>query len=277
VLDQLIDLVDDIFIAGEMCLAFVALSERVQLSKHMRMCAEHREVCVALLMKAKLRGCRLILPVDLLQGDEQLQSSHLAKAFVNIPNDARNEGADYDGETKVFSFEVNSPPNDCHFQGSVPAPVTKTIVFDGFVYDIGPESCKLLAQSIAEADLLFVWGTMGVCEVSSFQSGQITLVEAANQLTAHPVRDAASLSPVQSLPMAPQCRDPLRTMVLGDSSVEWFARLADSDGELAGDLVAAGIVTYACRDSVLHAGLLGLCTSNVINGSRKREGELLMM
>ena len=35
------------------------------------------------------------------------------------------------------------------------------IVVRDYVYDIGPESCKILKEEIDQADLLFVWGPSG--------------------------------------------------------------------------------------------------------------------
>ena len=269
VLDQLVDLVDEIVLVGEMCLPFVALFGRVYLSKHEAVCMENRDVSLTLLQKARLRGVSLTLPVDLIQGDEQLQSSHWIKAFTNIPTDSRGEGTDYEGESKVIAIQDNRSIQDGTFEAQV-APVAvgdDTIKVDGYIYDIGPESCALLKQAISFADLLYIWGTVGVCEVAGFQNGQIALVEAANQLTAHAGLEAVLQSPAQLLPMAPPVKDPLRTLLLGDSTVEWFARIADSDGELGGDLPAAGLVTYCCRQSAIHSGLLGLYPANVVNGS----------
>ena len=260
VLDQLIDLVDEIFVAGEICLPFIALSGRVALTQHTALCAQNRSISSALLQKARLRGVRLNLPVDLVHGDEPLSLSHIAKGFANIPSDSRGEGADYEGEAKLVSISSES------------ATEVMTVV-DGFVYDIGVESSTLLKQVVSTADLLCVWGTVGVCEVSGFQSGQTALVEASNQLTAHALLEASIGSPAQTLPMATPPKDPLRVLLLGESTVEWFARIADSDGELGGDLSEAGLVTYCSRDSAVFCGLLGLYPSNAVNGTKAQSAE----
>lgn len=270
VLDQLIDLVDEIFLVGEMSLPFVALSSRIYLSKHEAVCEENRDVSLTLLQKARLRGVSLTLPIDLVQGDEQLQPSHWTKAFTNIPSDSRGEGTDYEGESKVVSIQDKRLIHDGTFTAqAAPAAALEEnrIKVDGFVYDIGPESCALLKQAVSFADLLYIWGTVGVCEVAGFQNGQVALVEAANQLNAHAALETVLQSPAQLLPMAPLAKDPLRTLLLGDSTVEWFARIADSDGELGGDLPSAGLVAYCCRQTAIHSGLLGLYPANVVNGS----------
>jgi hypothetical protein len=264
VLDELIGYVDDVCICGELCIPFLGLSPRIALKKHLALCAEHREVCASLLTKARLRGCRVILPVDLNYGDEPLPPSLRDKAYANIASDARNEGVDYEGEAKIVSLSPTVlTAGDGHFGSEVHEPV---VVVDGHVFDIGTESCTLLKHAVGEADLLYVWGTVGACEVAGFQAGQTALVEAANQLLAHAGLAQVMQSPAQALPMAPATKDPLRTLLLGESTVEWFTRLVDSDGELGGDLISAGIVAYACRRPSLHGGLLGLHSSNVVLG-----------
>lgn len=40
-----------------------------------------------------------------------------------------------------------------------------------------------------------------------------------------------------------------RTLLIGDGTVEWFARILDPDGELEGDIVRSGKVAFATRKS----------------------------
>ena len=40
-----------------------------------------------------------------------------------------------------------------------------------------------------------------------------------------------------------------RTVLTGDSTVEWFSRILDPDGESEGDIVGVGRVAFASRDS----------------------------
>jgi hypothetical protein len=46
----------------------------------------------------------------------------------------------------------------------------------------------------------------------------------------------------------PQGKVP-RTLLIGDGTVEWFARILDPDGELEGDIVRSGKVAFATRKS----------------------------
>ena len=51
---------------------------------------------------------------------------------------------------------------------------------------------------------------------------------------------------------------PGKVLVLGDATTEWFLRFVDPDGsETKGDLVAAGVVNFACRNSVTMVGTIG--------------------
>ncbi len=116
------------------------------------------------------------------------------------------------------------------------------------MYDIGPETCRALKEVLGAAELVLVWGTAGVCEVSSFQAGQQALVDSA----------CAKVSEDEAAPSGEAAtRNPLHTLLLGESAVEWFCRLVDSDGEMGGDLVAAGLVAYTNRNSRLLSGLIG--------------------
>ena len=52
-----------------------------------------------------------------------------------------------------------------------------------------------------------------------------------------------------------------RTLLIGDSTVEWFSRILDPDGEQGGNIVGAGRVAYATRKSDVrycHTFFLGV-------------------
>ena len=207
-----------------------------------------------------MRGCQLRWPSDMLMGDLEVTSADKMKCFAKFEADSRNEGADYEGEAKVF--RVSDAETDA---GGV-EPVTLT----GFAYDIGIETIAALKTALQSADLVVAWGTVGVCESGAFQAGQQCLVEFGStkvlpEPPAAPVKAApgkGAAAPV--VPAKPVLtKNPLRTVLIGDSCVEWFTRLLDSDGELEGDLVGAGIVTYTNRESTVFAGLMGLFPSRM--------------
>jgi len=231
-LDQLIDSVDTIFLTGELALPFVCLSKRYLLAEYAH-CAVYHSVCTSLLAKARMRGCNLCWPSDLVFGDEKVKASDMLKPYENFEPDARGEGFEYEGEGRAVHVSDHAQGQD---EGAV-----ETEVIRGFAYDLGPVTCAALREALQAADLVWVWGTPGLCEASAFQAGLQCLVEGT--------------------------KDDRKTVLIGDCTVEWFARLLDSDGELNGDLVAAGAVAYLSRDSSVVAGVMGLYPSPLVQKS----------
>ena len=129
---------------------------------------------------------------------------------------------------------------------------------------------------------------LGVCEVSNYQIGQRALVTAASTRlekelrkrsesnasiigvsaktttavgtgTAGTVSDAkgdkkkktdtTDTTHTIQIDSTDTVRKSTRTLLIGDSTVEWFARILDPDGESGGDIVGAGRVAYATRES----------------------------
>ena len=266
--------VETIFLVGEFSLPFLCLSKRYQFRRYQE-CAKYHSVCSSLLAKARMRGCRLRWPVDMVMGDMEINSEERLKCFVKFEVDSRNEGADYEGEAKVFKVS----------DSEIDAGGVDPILLSGFAYDLGPETCAALKTSLQQADLVVVWGTAGVCESSAFQAGQQCLVEfsSTKPLPEAPPVKAAPASGAKGAPAASASaaatepaltKNPQRTVLIGDATVEWFARMLDSDGELAGDLVGAGMVSYATRESAVFAGLMGLFPSRMMQGGLSRRAPL---
>ena len=237
---------DTIFLVGELALSFLCLSKRFQLRRYSQRCAPYHGVCSTLLAKARMRGCRLRWPSDMVFGDLEVSAEDRMKCFLKVEADARNEGVDYEGEVKVA--RVSDAEGD---SGGV-----EPIVLTGFAYDIGPDTIAALKETLLASDLVLAWGTVGMCESSAFQAGQQCLVDFG---TAKPPAETPAIAPALT-------RNPLRSVLLGDSTVEWCTRFLDSDGELGGDLVGAGLASYACRESSALCGLMGLFPSRMAQG-----------
>ena len=130
---------------------------------------------------------------------------------------------------------------------------------------------------------------LGVCEVSNFQIGQRALVTAASTRLEKELRkrsesnasiigvsakttataagtgtagavsdpkgekkkktDTTDTTHTIQIDSTDTVRKSTRTLLIGDSTVEWFARILDPDGESGGDIVGAGRVAYATRES----------------------------
>ena len=176
----------------------------------------------------------------------------------------------------------------------------------GFVYDVGTATCKMIKDLAASTDLLVVWGTAGVCESSAFQAGQKALVTAASkrkppsaaeiaeqEAAANAAAAAAAAAKAETAkgkkgaaaakdeappeiekptagPGVDRMKFSAHSIIIGDSSVEWFTRLLDPDGDADGDLVGTGRVACTSRQSSLFAGLLGLYNSPILRNTLLR-------
>lgn len=238
-------------LVGELALAFLSASSRCVFEKYKFILSDYHDVCVALMRKAKMKGCRFVLPVDLIVGDLSVSDDDKVKCFQQFDLDARNEGVEYEGETKVFECSGGGAWNDDSN--------AKPSAMSGFAYDIGPKSCQVLQDVVATTELLLVWGLVGVCESSSFQSGQAALVTCSSSSNSSSKSDSDVTTR----------RGPLQTVLIGDATVEWYARMLDSDGELDGDLVGAGMVAYSLRTSSILAGAMGMYSSRTLQSKLK--------
>lgn len=231
-LHSLCDTAGTIIIAGEVALPFLACTRRIVFPAHEAAYGVYIQSCAAVLKKSKCRGVRVILPVDVIVGDENVSTELRNKPSLLFDKDARDEGADYDGESKPLTLPTG------------PSSATeKWPVVSGHVLDIGPETCALLRSEITSCDLLLSWGPVGCCEVSSFQAGQRALITAVLQRNG--ITTDGRLNP-----------KPLHCVVLGDATVEWWARFSDPEGEAAGDLVRIGVASFASRVSSGFIGVL---------------------
>ena len=269
---------NSVCIVGEMGVAFVALSQRMCLRQYAAQCAPYRAVCRRLVGRARARGCRLVWPVDLLCGDELITAEvKQAKIAAPVDPESRADGFEYDGDVKVVRVCLDTTgASSSAGNGDTPGVDGKkeemvenmgVVNVDGYAYDIGPESCTQLREVLQPADLVLVWGTAGLCEASAFQTGQQCLVECAS--TNPPADNSAAASGVAP-PADALERNPQRAVLVGGATVEWFARIIDSDGELGGDLVGAGAVDFASRDSTVFTGLLGQLPSPIVQDTLLR-------
>jgi hypothetical protein len=189
-----------------------------------------------------MRGVRLVVPEDVLLGDCESQAVDPCRSDDRLDASSRDDGADYDGDTVLT-----------HLNSSIHEQL------DGFMCDIGPDTIRAIDEEVRAASVVLVWGTVGVCEWSCFQNGQRALVESVSKKETP-----------QNLPV------PL-SLVIGDSTVEWFSRMSDADGERtegSGDLVKARIVSYANRNPTLAHTLCLHESRNVLSRVLKRESTL---
>lgn len=127
VIDALIDKVDTLIIGGGMCFTFL-LAEGMQVGTSLKE-DEWVERAGQMLSKAKAKGVKMLLPVDVVCADK-------------FAEDAR-----------TVTVAANAMPADM------------------MGLDIGPETAKLYAKAIADAQTVFWNGPMGVFEMKAFEDG----------------------------------------------------------------------------------------------------------
>ena len=66
---------------------------------------------------------------------------------------------------------------------------------------------------------------------------------------------------------------PLHCVVVGDATVEWWARFSDPEGEAAGDLVRVGVASFASRVSSGFIGVLSNSPSPTLQHVARRTPE----
>ncbi len=139
VIDNLLDVADTLIIGGGMAYTFLkAQGHEIGAS----ICDEEKvAVCAEYLRAAEAKGKKIVLPVD-----------------VRVA-----EGMDFDARRVIGEVSVVS---------------ASEIPSDREGLDIGPESEKLFAQTIASAKSVFWNGPMGVAEIEQFASGTTAVARA---------------------------------------------------------------------------------------------------
>ena len=285
VLDDIINKFSTVMLVGEMALPFLSLMAHLKMPKYQELAQQLGKAAKALIAKARMRGVNIVLPVDAIVSEEKLPEDLADSTYTKFDPEARDEGADYEGDTSTVSLMPKESENTEALEGeedlASPVEAGPTLV-RGYIYDIGPETCKTLSAEINTANLIFVWGVAGVCEVGPFQAGQRTLSEALNGITSPPISkeqgeggDSAEEKAQEGETAAAAVNSvPKVTIVLGGATVEWCTRFLDSDGELQGDLIACGAVTYASRRASTICGRLAAVPSPLYdNGLMFRESE----
>jgi len=201
----------------------------------------------------------MVLPGDVLVGDEPLKTADRLKCYEKVDPSARDEGAEYEGETKTITLTTSTNTNtnsiDEHQSSSSSSSssssttTTSSTTVSGYVYDIGPASCQSMRDEVGRCNVLLSWGTVGACEMAPFQNGQRALVESS---VMKKKEDSSSDGDGDDGSPHP----PQYTLIIGDSTVEWYARINDADGEVNGDLAKAGRVAYMSRESSLFCGIV---------------------
>ena len=162
VIDALIDKCETLVIGGGMCFTFL-LAEGKQVGTSLK---EDEWVARAgeMMEKAAARGCKLLLPVDVVCADKFAE------------------------DAKTLTCSVDAIPADM------------------MGLDVGPETAKLYADAIADAQTVFWNGPMGVFEMDAFAAGTkaVALAVAANKEADTVIGGGDSVAAVNKFDLADQ-------------------------------------------------------------------------
>ena len=162
VIDALIDKCETLVIGGGMCFTFL-LAEGKQVGTSLK---EDEWVARAgeMMEKAAARGCKLLLPVDVVCADRFAE------------------------DAKTLTCSVDAIPADM------------------MGLDVGPETAKLYAEAIADAQTVFWNGPMGVFEMDAFAAGTkaVALAVAANKEADTVIGGGDSVAAVNKFDLADQ-------------------------------------------------------------------------
>jgi len=210
------------------------------------------------------------LPQDLTVSDDPVPSTVI---LAPADPDARDEGAEFETDLRTVvvpsvSEQVpsssSSPPTEGEEgQSGPPQPV----VVSGFVHDLGPASKEALVLAARDLNtskpqgaLLLLWGLPGVAEASSTQAASKELLKAVlKPLPASASASAADSSSGTLVEQQQQQAVHVHTVLLGESTVEWAARVGDPSGELGGEqgLEQLGAASCLLRSASWACALLG--------------------
>ena len=187
------------------------------------------------------------LPQDLTVSDDPVPSTVI---LAPADPDARDEGAEFETDLRTVAVppvseqvpsSSSSPPTEGEEGQSGPS---QPVVVSGFVHDLGPASKEALVLAARDLNtskpqgaLLLLWGLPGVAEASSTQTASKELLK----VVLKPLPPSASASAADSSSGTPvdqqqqQQAVHVHTVLLGESTVEWAARVGDPSGELGGE------------------------------------------
>lgn len=214
---------------------FLAIIHNIEFINYSMIPIEYQETCKYIIQKCRIRGVKLVLPSDIVICEEEI--SIVDSMDLSIGVASCDDGFDTEADFKTYHL--------CDL-------VLKQV--SGYVYDIGKTTIAEMKSDISSADLVLSWGSIGLCECSSFQIGQRALVEMTHQTPFEERKDIKVLDP----------KKPLQTLLLGNSHVEWYSRIIDSDGEYHGDIVRAGFVALALRQSNSFINVMNFSPCNYL-------------
>jgi len=189
---------------------------------------------------------------------------------VNIPTpavidpDARDEGIEFETDMRVVMVPTSgaassSSPSSLSSSADPPAEgapaisgsgsgsgagaVLKPQVISGFVHDVGPDTRATTHAALGGCELVIVWGPPGSVEAGPAQAGTRELVKTLCKTPPADVSAAADAD--QQLPPEGKSLSQ-HTILVGECTVEWAARICDPAGELGGEACLVKYGRFSC-------------------------------
>tara|TARA_A100001015_G_scaffold320622_1_gene447675 strand:+ start:514 stop:1254 length:741 start_codon:yes stop_codon:yes gene_type:complete len=211
---------------------------------------------------------KLLLPCDFQVGDEAIEDNSIKNFYYKCDPDARDEGMDYEGDVKLVDLLQNTNSGGDEGVDLSKDVDVSSITVDGYVLDIGPNSIIATKTLMKQSELVLIWGTAGICEAGSFQEGTKQIVMSCAKTPWVPPKQPSEEEEQDGIV---ETLSPSKVLVLGDATSEWFLRFVDPDGsETKGDLVAAGVVNFSCRNTVSMVGAIGEYISPALEYAMRR-------
>ena len=199
------------------------------------------------------------LPQDLTVSDDAVPEGVFS---AQADPEARDEGGEFETDVRVVNVlpseqqEQSSSSQDEGEEGQ-----REAVTVHGLVHDLGPASRETLVLAVQELSvknpqgaLLLVWGLPGVAEAGPTQTTSKDLMRAVLKPLPTPAREGEAEAEQQQA-----AAGQVHTVLLGESTVEWAARVGDPTGELGGEqgLERLGAASFLLRSSSWACALLG--------------------
>ena len=228
-IDRMIDLADDVVIAGRIGLVFLAaLGHKTGALKHD---PAQLPMARALLAKAQMLGVPVTLPVDFVMGDVLVDAFDQPAGSESMHGDEEATGGSEDDEPPEVGagFDYDGETLECT--------VSEGLMRKMHALDLGNQTIALLKELVEKSNTVVWTGLVGVAQCSAFQNGSRELMEAV--VAAHEDRNAL--------------------VVLGGAElVKWGALFADLDQEGPNGLGDGNGVTHAFKNLDLAKRLLAM-------------------
>jgi len=232
-IDRMIDVVDELVIAGKIALVFLAaLGHKTGAVKFD---PSYEPMAKALLSKAQTMGVPVTLPVDFVMGDV------FVDAMSEGPKPDDDQDPDEEPPDESNGFDYDGETMECT--------VSEGLMRTMHALDLGNQTINLFKELIERCGTVLWTGLVGVAQCSAFQNGSRELVEAVVQ--AHEDRNSL-------------------VMLGGEDLVRWADLFADLDPE-SGPLGDGNGVTHTFKDLELAKRLLSLVPIPGLEGMLTRD------